>query len=437
MQFDDLPIDHRIKKNLALQQIAELTDVQQQSIAHAIRQKDIIVAAKTGSGKTLAFAVPAINRLLSQKALSKSDARALILAPTRELAKQVFNVVRSLVADTNLKVCLVVGGENYNDQAKALKRKSHIVVATVGRLADHLRDKHLFLNGLELLILDEADRMLELGFSEQIRYINQQADHRKRQTMMFSATIKQAQIANLTKQLLKSPQTIVVNDESEAHSDIHQRFYFSDNVSQKDAQLTQLLQLTDRQQAIVFTATRDDTQRIADDLNKLGMQAVALHGELIQSNRSQILQAFSKGKHAVLVTTDLGARGLDIKHVALVVNFDLPKMAHEYVHRIGRTGRAGIKGNAVSLVGRKDWKSFVAIKRGFSKQANIEQLEGFETKFTGYKSTTRKPNSKPKAKARKASSTPVNKPKKRFNALNSTEVGDAPIVRKKKPNDEV
>lgn len=417
-------------------QLNDLTQIQQQAIGHALLNKDILAASKTGSGKTLAFVVPMVHRLLSQRALSKSDPRALILAPTRELAKQVYGVCRQVIANTQLQANLIVGGENYNDQSKLLRRNPHIIVGTAGRIADHLKDRHFFLHGLELLILDEADRMLELGFSEQLAAIHQQADHRKRQTMMYSATIEQAQIKQMTDELLKSPQKIVVDSSEQPHKDIEQRFYLSDGVSQKDEQLFKLINSVDKEQVIVFTATREDTTRLSSMLNEQALNSVALNGELLQNQRNQILQDFSKGISTILVTTDLAARGLDIRNVALVINYDLPKFAEEYIHRIGRTGRAGNKGIAVSLVGKKDWKSFETIKANYLPKVSFIDLEGIVTKFKGVKP---KPKFKPKLKVNKnnKNNDAGNKkaPKKRFDNMSSVEMGNIPIKRKARSQD--
>lgn len=432
MLFSDLPIDHRIVKNLTTAQLSELTAIQSQAIPHALLNKDILAASKTGSGKTLAFVVPMTNRLLTQRTLSKADPRALILAPTRELAKQVYGVVKQTIANTSLQANLIVGGENYNDQAKLLRSNPHILVGTAGRIADHLTDRHFFLHGLELLILDEADRMLELGFSEQLSIIHKQADHRKRQTMMFSATIEQAQIKQMTSQLLKDPQKIVVDSSSQPHKDITQSFYYSDNVSQKDAQLIKLLNIVNHEQAIVFTATRNDTGRIAGMLKELQLDAVALNGELLQKQRSQILQDFSKGKFSVLVTTDLAARGLDISNVAQVINYDLPKFPEEYVHRIGRTGRAGRQGKAASLVGKKDWQSFQAIKANYLDKVTFSLVDGIETKFSGIRARPSKIYKK-SVKPAKHKVASLNKiAPKRIKTMDSTDVGHAPIKRKQR-----
>lgn len=431
MKFTDLPIDHRIIKNLDAMQLSNLTDIQQQAIPHGLLNKDILASSKTGSGKTLAFVVPMVNRLLTTRALSKADPRALILAPTRELAKQVFGVCRQIIANTQLRASLVVGGENYNDQVNVLRRKPQIIIATAGRIADHLKDRHLFLNGLELLILDEADRMLELGFSTQLAAIHGQADHRKRQTMMFSATIEQAQIKQMTNELLNNPQKIVIDSNEQPHKDILQKFYLSDGVKQKDLQLCKLINIEKREQAIVFTATREDTVRLQTMLYDQQFDAIALHGELLQKQRNQVLQDFGNGKYGVLVTTDLGARGLDIRNVSLVLNYDLPKFPEEYIHRIGRTGRAGDKGTAISLVGKKDWRSFEAIKVNYVGEVDFANIPEIKTTFKGVKTKVDKPTSAGQKKSSKAiDKSQIERPKRRFKPLESFESGDLPIKRK-------
>lgn len=438
MLFSELPIDHRIVKNLNAAQLERMTEVQQRTIVHALLNKDILAASKTGSGKTLAFAIPIVHRLLSQKAFQKADPRALILAPTRELAKQVFGVLKQLTQNTPVQTNLVVGGENYNDQAKLLKRHPHIIIGTAGRIADHLQDRHFFLNGLELLVLDEADRMLELGFKEQLTTIHAQANHRKRQTMMFSATIEQATIKQFTQVLLKNPQNIVVDAAAVPHSQITQLFYFSDGVEHKDQQLLTLLDIAKKQQSIVFTATREDTARLTDLVNNqhllnyqlTAVPAVFLHGELLQQQRKQVIQDFSQGKYKILITTDLAARGLDIRNVGQVINYDLPKFAEEYIHRIGRTGRAGDTGRADSLVSKKDWASFEFIKRQYLKQINFCALNGLEAKFKGKASKPSKPATKPKKSnpAKAQSNIKINA--KRIKPLQSTDIGHTPIKRK-------
>ncbi|WP_088329231.1 DEAD/DEAH box helicase [Lacimicrobium sp. SS2-24] len=432
MLFTDLPIDQRLLHKLEQKGFTQTTDIQAQALPHGLLGKDLIASSKTGSGKTLAYLVPAINRVLRTKALSKKDPRVLILAPTRELAKQVFLQLKALLEGTPNKSVLILGGENFNDQVKALRRYPQFVVGTAGRIADHLMDKSLFLDGLEMLILDEADRMLDLGFAAQLKQIDAAASHRKRQSMMFSATLDNAELHYLTATLLKDPKRISIGSAGEEHVDISQRFILADHIEHKEALLKHLLAQQDYQQVILFTATRDDTDRLARLMTDWGLSSVALSGELSQSQRSNIMNAFGRGQHQILVTTDVASRGLDLLKVSLVINFDLPKQAEEYVHRIGRTGRAGNQGHAISLVGPKDWNSFVAIKALLEQEIEFTSLAGLEGKFKGFRKQTGKPHqSRHQQDDAKATDKPLKPRKKRVNTMAGEEVGDKVLVRKK------
>ncbi|MEP2653469.1 MAG: DEAD/DEAH box helicase [Paraglaciecola sp.] len=435
MQFSDLGIHHNLLKALEVKGLDSPTKIQQKSIPYGMLGRDLIASSKTGSGKTLAFLLPAVHRVLTKHPLSKRDPRVLILAPTRELAKQVFLQLKWLIAKQPLKAALVLGGENFNDQVKALKHNPHFVVGTAGRVADHLAGKSLFLNGLELLILDEADRMLDLGFASQLTQINQMADHRKRQTMMFSATLDTAAMHELTHSLLKAPQRISVGSSSEEHKDIQQAFYLADNVTHKEALLLNLINQQEHRQIIVFTATRADTERLSLLLNELQYHAIALSGDLTQGQRNNIMSEFGRGQQHILVTTDIASRGLDLLNVSLVINFDLPKLADEYVHRVGRTGRAGNKGQAASLVGPKDWYSFLAIKSFLNQNIELDVVKGLEAKFKGLKpvrkvtSKNRNEKTPDKEQQNKTHSTAS-----RVNTMQGKEVGDMPMKRKPRPS---
>ncbi|MGI5308828.1 DEAD/DEAH box helicase [Rheinheimera sp. WS51] len=401
MPFKDLSLDPRLLRSVQHLGFVKPTEIQTEAIPAVMVGRDLIVSSKTGSGKTLAYLLPMMQRLLKSRALTKRDARALILAPTRELAKQVYAQLRLFVANTPISSVLIVGGENFNDQEKLLKRQPDVIVATPGRFVDHLEHKSVFINGLEMLILDEADRMLDLGFLDQLTQINKAADHRLRQTLMFSATLDHAQVNELALGLLRNPFRVAIGAGYEQHQDITQRYYYADHLVHKEALLKHFLTAEPIDQMIIFTATRSDTERLAEFCQQLGISAVGLSGKLNQSARNSVMQAFITGKYKVLVTTDLAARGLDLLSVSHVVNFDLPKHAEEYVHRIGRTGRAGAKGQAISLVGPKDIASLRQIEAFLRLETEFSQVVGLEAKFDG--------KEKPKAQVKK----PVKKrPKK-------------------------
>jgi superfamily II DNA/RNA helicase len=437
LNFSELPLDHRIKKSLEDKRLTELTLIQEKVIAPALKGNDIVASSKTGSGKTLAFLVPCIHRLLTSRALSKRDPRVIILAPTRELAKQVFLEAKWLTSGMPLSCQLIVGGENYNEQIKTLRKNPQVIIGTAGRIADHLNSKSFFIEGLELLIMDEADRMLDLGFTEQLSLINQLADHRKRQTMMFSATVGKIEVNKLAESLLKSPVRVAVGEATEQHRDIKQTYCFTDHIEQKSVILEKLLSDHTYTQSVIFAATRQDTERLAAQLNKQGFNAVPLHAELAQNVRSNVMNAFSKGQHSLLVCTDVASRGLDLPRVELVINFDLPKHAEEYIHRIGRTGRAGKQGAAISLVGPRDWQSFVNIRALLDYVLEEEKIDGVKTKFSGH--DLQRPNSsspnKNKRKPNSDGNPSAQLTKPRVKAMHGKDVGDAPMLRKKKPKD--
>lgn len=432
MQFSDFGLESRLMSTVEHLGFTEPTEIQQQAIPAAMQGHDLIASSKTGSGKTLAFIIPAIQRLSKNRALSKRDPRVVILTPTRELAKQVFSQLRLFTSNTQFKAVLILGGENFNDQVKVLEKDPHFIVATPGRLADHLSQGHFYLNGLELLILDEADRMLDLGFAKQLSQINQAADHRKRQTLLFSATLDHAQVNEFALELLNKPKRIAIGGAFTEHNDITKRFYLVDNLSHKEALLQHFLIHENYQQVIIFTATRSDTERLASLLISKELSAVALSGELNQGQRNQIMEGFSKGHHKILVTTDLASRGLDLVNVSLVINFDMPKHTEEFIHRIGRTGRAGSKGDAIAFVGPKDWLSFKNVEGLLEQTIKFDQVEGLKAKFKGLKPKKEK-NKLTTNKVNKAAKTQAPKMRKSSKKVFhvAKDVGEMPIIKRK------
>lgn len=434
--IEDLPIDRRLMTSVSHLGFKETTQIQADAIPVAVSGKDLLASSKTGSGKTLAYLLPAMQRVLKTRALTRRDPRVLILTPTRELAKQVYAQLRLLVSNTSVKSILVLGGENFNDQVKAIDRNPHFIVGTPGRIVDHIKKGLLHLPSLELLILDEADRMLDLGFAEQLTAINEAANHRLRQTLMFSATLGHAEVNEFAGHLLKAPVRIAVGEENQQHSEITQRFYLADNLNQKEKLLFHFLNEEKINQAIIFTATRADTERLSAILVEKGMQAVALHGDLTQGNRNKIMDTFSRGKEKVLVTTDIASRGLDLIHVSHVFNFDIPKHTEEYIHRIGRTGRAGELGDAISIIGPKDWDNFKKVEEFVAQTLTFDKVEGINPKFKGLKPVQKKvfkakkvvtDNKKSAVKKAKVST------KKQENVFHeSVDVGEAPMRRKKR-----
>ncbi len=434
MQFKELGLDNRLLKTLAHFDFKKATEIQQQAIPVAMAGKDLLASSKTGSGKTLAFLLPMLHKALKTKALSARDPRGVILVPTRELAKQVYGELRSMLAGLSYTATLITGGENFNDQVKALRRGPKFIVATPGRLADHLEHRSLFLEGLETLILDEADRMLDLGFAPQLRHIHNAAKHRRRQTLMFSATLDHAQVNDIAYEMLNDAKHIAVGGANEQHKDITQRFYLCDHLDHKEALLERVLDDADYRQVIIFTATRDDTERLTNKLNEKKLKAVALSGNLNQMQRNTIMSQFERAVFKILVTTDVASRGLDIANVTHVINFDMPKHTEEYVHRVGRTGRAGNKGDAVSLVGPKDWDSFKRVEAYLKQDIKFDVLDGLEGKFKGLKvrqpvNKAKPQSSKVKPQAKKVAKKPVKRDKGFYDHV---AVGDTVFIPKKK-----
>lgn len=417
MLFEEFGFDNRILNSIGHLGFEHATEIQVHAIPEAMAGRDLLASSKTGSGKTLAYLLPALHRVYKKKALSRRDPRVVVLVPTRELAKQVFGQLRLLLAGSRFTSVLIQGGENFNDQHKQLQKDPHFIVATPGRLVDHLKQRNFYLEGLELLILDEADRMLDLGFAEAMRAINSAASHRQRQTLFFSATLDNTDVSDIAAELLKEPSRVAIGQGFDEHKDIAQHILLCDHLDHKEALLKHLLTNQTMKQAIVFTATKSDTVRLAEVVSSWGFSTQSLNGDLSQSARNKTMESFAKGQFKVLVSTDIASRGLDIASVSHVLNFDLPKQVEEFVHRTGRTGRAGFKGEAYSLVGPKDWPSFKAIEAFLQKSFDTEVIKGLEPKFKGLKPEKETPSKgkkadkkeKPKAskKAHKKSSAKV------------------------------
>ncbi|MDN3702482.1 DEAD/DEAH box helicase [Vibrio artabrorum] len=435
MHFKDLGLDNRLLKNLKHYDFKKATEIQTKAIPVAIAGKDLLASSKTGSGKTLAFVLPMIHKALKTKAFSAKDPRGVILAPTRELAKQVYGELRSMLGGLSYEAALILGGENFNDQVKALRKYPRFIVATPGRLADHLEHRSLFLDGVETLILDEADRMLDLGFAPELRRIANAAKHRRRQTLMFSATLDHAEVNGIANEMLDAPKRISVGVSNEQHLDITQKFYLCDHLDHKEAILDRVLEEAEYRQVMIFTATRADTDRLTDKLNEKKLKAVALSGNLNQTQRNAIMSQFERAVYKILVTTDVASRGIDIPNVSHVINFDMPKHTEEYVHRVGRTGRAGNKGDAISLVGPKDWDSFKRVELYLQQDLTFSVLEGLKGKFKGIK--PRKPTFVKGGPAKKKTATQAKKtpkkPVKRDKSFHqNVAVGDSVFIPKKK-----
>ncbi len=379
MSFAELGLSQEIIQSLNEQGYLEPTPVQASAIPAAIAGRDLIVSAQTGSGKTAAFVLPALQRF-QNSVRNGHGPRMLILTPTRELARQVQDAAKIYAQHLKgIRCVCVLGGTPYGQQQRMLNRPFDILVATPGRLLDLLDRGGIRLDGVEVLVLDEADRMLDMGFSDDVRAIVGRTPS-SRQTLLFSATVE-GDLADLTAHIMRQPEHIQINSTKEQHVNIAQKVYFSDDVTHKKALLNSILCQVDVEQAIVFTATKGDADLLAGELEASGMSCAALHGDMRQRMRNRTLELVHNRKVRVLVATDIAARGLDVAGISHVINFDLPKVVEDYVHRIGRTGRGGRQGTAISLVSVRDRALLSRISQYIGHKIDTDTISGLEPRI--------------------------------------------------------
>jgi superfamily II DNA/RNA helicase len=403
MTFEAIGLHASILKALTEAGYTKPTPVQEQAVPAALQGRDLMVSSQTGSGKTAAFVLPALHKFAlseenaasgvrtanqeRQSARSRGERprftpaqpRMLVLTPTRELALQVTTATDKYGANLRqVRAMSILGGMPYPRQMQLLAKNPEILVATPGRLIDHMDSGKIDFSRLEILVLDEADRMLDMGFIEDIEKIIA-ATPATRQTMLFSATLD-GTVGSMAKRITRDPLVIQIAGSSSKHENIQQRMHFVDDLSHKNRLLDHLLRDTTLDQAVVFTATKRDADTIADRLNIAGFAAAALHGDMHQGARNRTLDAMRRGQVRVLVATDVAARGIDVPTITHVVNYDLPKFPEDYVHRIGRTGRAGRNGQAISLVNHAEGINIKRIERFTKQLIPVDVIEGMEPK---------------------------------------------------------
>ena len=384
VQFSELEINERLLKALDALTFVTPTEVQARTIPVALTGADLLVSAETGSGKTAAFALPILNRLQTTKA-PKSATRALVLVPTRELARQVLQQTEALGQFTFVSSGMIVGGEDYKQQIKLLRSNPEILVATPGRLLEHMGKGEVDLRDLEVLVLDEADRMLDMGFKEDVLTIAE-ACKKERQTMLFSATLKQKGMRHVIKQVLREPEELLLTTAQDQHGSITQQIILADDPEHKVREVLWLLKNETYSKAIIFTNTREMTNALNTVLRReQDLRASSLHGEMIQPDRNRVMMLLREGKVNILVATDVAARGLDIQGVDLVINLDMARNGDDYIHRIGRTGRAGQQGTAISLIGPNEWNLMAAIQRYLRVEFERRTIKGLEGSYKGPK----------------------------------------------------
>ncbi|WP_257295431.1 DEAD/DEAH box helicase [Endozoicomonas sp. YOMI1] len=377
MLFSELALHERVQKALYELGFEQATPVQEQTLPLAMTGKDLMVSAETGSGKTAAFLLPMLNHMHTTPS-PKTSTRALVLVPTRELGLQVLKECEALARYTYIKAGLIVGGEDYRHQVNTLRKNPEILIATPGRLIEHIKNGNHDFNDLEYLVLDEADRMLDMGFGPDVLSIVEQC-HGERQTFLFSATLEARGLGEMASRVLNDSTRLKLNSVREKHANIHQQIILSDDTAHKEKQLIWLLRNETYDKALVFTNTKARAEEFVGKIRVKGLKVGVLHGDMDQRARKHIMRLLQDGKINILIATDVAARGLDIKGVELVINLEMARNGDDYVHRIGRTGRAGEQGLAISLIGPDEWNRMSGIERylrlRFEKRA-IKDLLG-------------------------------------------------------------
>lgn len=365
MKFSDMTIREQTKQALAKNGFETPTEVQEKSIPLALTGKDLIVRSKTGSGKTIAFLVPILERIDR----TQKTTQAIVITPTRELAHQIFSNLKSI--DAGIPAVLLYGGVSLTPQAEQLYRGTHLVIGTPGRILDHINRKTLNLKNIRFVVLDEADRMLDMGFADDMKAIMSQTP-KTRQTMLFSATIP-PEITTLSKDYLNSPQHVILGEDEITVKTIKQRCLGVDRTRKLEALMNVL-----RDKSVTKTIVFCNTKRWAESLGKLlyhrNIRALVIHSGLSQNQRNRVVETFKRLPNATLIATDVASRGLHLEHVTHVVNYDLPRNPKDYIHRIGRTGRAGESGDAISLVTPLDEPFLRSIEHEIQQYLTIEPL---------------------------------------------------------------
>lgn len=388
--FTDLSLKNNLLKAVAKLGYEQATDVQAQTIPHILAGKDVMVSANTGTGKTAAFILPILQKLLETPS-PDTGTRALILLPTRELALQTQKVFKQFAAFTPIQSALIIGGEAFKYQISAIRKNPEVLIATPGRLVEHLDRGTPDFKDLEILVLDEADRMLDMGFAIDMNRIAD-ACNPQRQNLLFSATLRHQNLQSISG-ILTTPQRIEIDEQLTDSSRISQHIILADDVKHKEKLLIALCNSSSSEKAtasdtnkiIVFSKTRAQCQQLSNLLRSKKIRCDFIHGELSQSQRKQVLNQFKDNKLQVLVATDVAARGLDIPNVDLIINFHVAPSGDEHVHRIGRTGRAEQTGSAITFVDASEWNLMSSIERYLKIRFERMTLDGLKANYKGPK----------------------------------------------------
>lgn len=379
--FSTLLLDQKLLKSVDKMGFEQPTPVQQQAIPLALEGRDLLVSAATGSGKTAAFLLPILQQMIHRPP-PKEGTRALVLVPTRELARQIGKECEKLASYCGIKVGVITGGQEFKVQRALLRRDPEIVIATPGRMLELVNEGSTLFTFLEFLVLDEADRLFEMGFDEDVLAIIATCNE-ERQTMMLSATLP-AGVRRLS-QVLNNPARVMVNPVRQQHELIRQEFILADDVKHKEKLVLWLLENETFERALVFCNTRDMATHLSGVMRYKGQRAGYLHGEVKQDVRNSTTTAFRDGKINVLIASDVASRGLDVKGIDLVINFDMARKGDDHVHRIGRTGRAGSQGLAISLIAPNEWNLKASIERYLSVKMESRKVKEIPGSYKGPK----------------------------------------------------
>lgn len=375
MSFNSLGLSGALLKAIRKKGYETPSPIQQKAIPLILEGNDVLASAQTGTGKTAGFTLPILHLLAQEVSVKNRPVRSLILTPTRELAAQIYDNVRDYSAFLNIRSAVIFGGVNQNPQIATLKNGVDILIATPGRLLDLHAQGHLSLNKVEIFVLDEADRMLDMGFLRDIQKVMKLIPA-KRQNLLFSATFSK-EIKKLAHSFLNNPKQVEVHPENSTVEIINQKVYRVAR-EKKTGLAIKLISDGNWEQVLVFTGTKHGANRLCEKLEKAGISSAAIHGNKSQNARTKALEEFKNGIIRVLVATDIAARGLDIPLLPHVVNFELPNIPEDYVHRIGRTGRAGASGEAISLVSADETTFLIAIEKLIGLKLPVEIVEGYE-----------------------------------------------------------
>ncbi len=404
MTFDDLNLHPDILKALEDASYEAPTPIQLSAIPEIIAGSDLRASAQTGTGKTAAFLLPLLNRLVNTKKPKPKRPKILILVPTRELGVQIATQAEKYSKYLRqLKTVFIGGGVSYHIQMRKLSKPYDLLIATPGRLIDYLDRGKIDLSEIEVLVLDEADRMLDMGFIGPVEEIISNMP-KSRQTLLFSATLR-GEVLKLSKRLMDEPVEIVIHEKHQKNENIKQEILFVDDLNHKNRLLDHILSKDSVKHTIVFTSTKRHADKLANELQDKGHLSSALHGDMSQRQRLRAITQLRKGKINILVATDVAARGIDVSSISHVINFDLPRNIEDYVHRIGRTGRAGSKGLALSFVGGRDAFLVKKIEKYTGQPIECVQIKGFEPRKKPDFSKENPPKKRPRSKR---------KPVKRF-----------------------